>query len=80
MEELMVYGAPIWQSGADNNGNLRQLSVFRMSTKAINPNRTDWWLRDVVSSAYFALVHGGGLAGAGGASYVRGVRPFALLV
>ena len=80
MEELMVYGAPIWQSGADNNGNLRQLSVFRMSTKAINTNRTNWWLRDVVSSAHFAVVHGYGVANTYGASDVFGVRPFALLV
>ena len=79
MEELMVYGAPIWQSGADNNGNLRQLSVFRMSTKAINPNRTNWWLRDVVSSARFAIVVRDGNASAYAASNVYGVRPFALL-
>ena len=75
----MVYGAPIWQSGADNNGNLRQLSVFRMSTKAINPNKTNWWLRDVVSSARFA-VDGYGGAGSNNASGVLGFRPFALLV
>ena len=57
----------------------RQMSAFRLSEKLINYNRQWWWLRDVVSSAYFAYVDGGGLAGASYASSVRGVRPFALL-
>ena len=58
----------------------RQMSAFRLSTKLINPNRTDWWLRDVVSSAGFAAVYGFGRAAAYDASYSLGVRPFALLV
>ena len=58
----------------------RQMSAFRLSEKSINYNRQWWWLRDVVSSAYFAVVGGGGGAGTDGASYVGGVRPFALLV
>ena len=57
----------------------RQMSAFRLSERLINYNRNWWWLRDVVSSAYFAGVHGAGYATAGGASNVRGVRPFALL-
>ena len=59
---------------------LRQMSIFRLSEKAINPNRVWWWLRDVVSSAYFARVGGYGSAYAYYASDVFGVRPFALLV
>ena len=58
----------------------RQMSAFRLSEKLINYNRQWWWLRDVVSSAYFALVGGYGAAGATVASYSLGVRPFALLV
>ena len=58
----------------------RQMSAFRLSEKLINYNRQGWWLRDVVSSARFALVGGDGPANAGGASSVYGVRPFALLV
>ena len=58
----------------------RQMSIFRLSEKAINPNRQWWWLRDVVSSAFFALVGGSGDAHVNFASYVSGVRPFALLV
>ena len=59
---------------------LRQMSIFRLSEKAINPNRQWWWLRDVVFSASFARVYGYGSANAGNASDVGGVRPFALLV
>ena len=58
----------------------RQMSAFRLSERLINYNRQWWWLRDVVSSANFALELGTGLAYASGASSVRGVRPFALLV
>ena len=81
MNELMVYGCQVYgQSGVDVTFGFRQLSAFRLSTKLINPNRTDWWLRDVVSSAFFANVFGNGIAGASLASYSYGVRPFALLV
>ena len=58
----------------------RQFSAFRLSEKLINYNRQWWWLRDVVSSANFALVRGGGHADLVYASGVVGVRPFALLV
>ena len=57
----------------------RQMSAFRLSERLINYNRNWWWLRDVVSSALFAFVFGGGGASAGYASGVSGVRPFALL-
>ena len=57
----------------------RQMSAFRLSERLINYNRNWWWLRDVVSSAFFARVCGSGFAGTVGASGVFGVRPFALL-
>ena len=57
----------------------RQFSAFRLSEKLINYNRQLSWLRDVVSSAHFARVDGGGRAGASHASAMFGVRPFALL-
>jgi len=85
MSEKMVYGAPICSAGAmDNTMATRQMSAFRLSEWLINnyisANRQVWWLRDVVSSAYFAVVYGyGGYAGTGTASNVVGVRPFALL-
>ena len=53
----------------------RQMSAFRLSEKLINYNRGHWWLRDVVSSAGFARVHGNGNAYSGGASTSLGVRP-----
>lgn len=80
MSEKMVYGAPICSGGAmDNTMATRQMSAFRLSEKLINYNRQTWWLRDVVSSARFALGGGDGGAGAAVASDVGGVRPFALL-
>ena len=80
MSEKMVYGAPICAAGAmDNSIATRQMSAFRLSEKLINYNRQWWWLRDVVSSALFAFVYGGGGASADYASTVFGVRPFALL-
>ena len=81
MSEKMVYGAPICSAGAtDNVMATRQMSAFRLSEKLINYNRQWWWLRDVVSSAYFARVSGDGRADTRHASGVFGVRPFALLV
>lgn len=80
MSEKMVYGAPVCAAGAmDNTTATRQMSAFRLSEKLINYNRSTWWLRDVVSSAFFASVDGSGNAATHGASIVRGVRPFALL-
>ena len=81
MCERMVYGMPAFSSSAWDTGvATRQFSAFRLSERLINYNRQWWWLRDVVSSADFALAHGGGTAGADIASCVHGVRPFALLV
>jgi len=80
MCERMVYGMPAFSSSAWEAGvATRQMSAFRLSEKAINYNRSNWWLRDVVSSAHFATVSGYGIALAGYASYSSGVRPFALL-
>ena len=80
MSEKMVYGAPVCSAGAmDNAMATRQMSAFRLSEKLINYDRNWWWLRDVVSSAHFALVYGAGLADLYAASGVLGVRPFALL-
>ena len=80
MSEAMVYDGPHCASSAlDNITAVRQMSAFRLSERLINYNRQWWWLRDVVSSALFAFVDGYGIANALYASYVRGVRPFALL-
>ena len=81
MTEHMVTGAPHYSSsGIDDEITTRQMSAFRLSERLINYNRQWWWLRNVVSSAYFAHVFGYGYATTNAASGVRGVRPFALLV
>jgi len=51
-----------------------QLPGFALRHDLIH-NRENWWLQDVVSAAYFALVGDGGHAGAYGASNSYGVRP-----
>ena len=81
MSEAMVYDGPHCASSAlDNIMATRQMSAFRLSEKLINYNRQWWWLRDVVSSAVFAVVDGTGHADAYYASFANvGVRPFALL-
>lgn len=81
MSEAMVYDGPHCASSAlDNIMATRQMSAFRLSERLINYNRQWWWLRDVVSSANFAFVDGGGFATTLYASGVGGVRPFALLI
>ena len=80
LNETMVYGAPIFASAApDEHMGGVQLAAFRLNSNLVY-NRQNYWLSDVVSSAYFALVSGYGLAGSNIASAVFGVRPFALLV
>lgn len=51
-----------------------QLALFTVVPKFIS-NRATFWLRDVVSSAYFALVAGNGLTIYYAASDSYGVRP-----
>ena len=51
-----------------------QLALFTVVPKFIS-NRATFWLRDVVSSAYFAAVYYGGNADFSYASYSSGVRP-----
>ena len=84
MSEKMAYGAPICASGAaDNAIATRQMSAFCLSEKLLGYDRKSWWLRDVTTSAKFAIVGGlslGSLAHDIPASYANGgVRPFALL-
>ena len=81
MTEKMVLGAPVNSASAlDEWCATRQMSAFRLSENLINYNRQWYWLRNIVSSAAFALVAGHGSAGTTNASDSNGVRPFALLV
>ena len=79
--EIMMYGCHVY--AAMNNGTViptnytigkTQLALFTVVPKLIS-NRATFWLRDVVSSADFALVNGNGNSGFNGASNSFGVRP-----
>ena len=81
MNELMVYGSNIFHN-VTNGTNLptnyaidkSQLPLFRYRHDLIGI-RANWWLRDVVSAAYFANVFSGGFADSTAASYGYGIRP-----
>ena len=79
--EIMMYGCHVY--AAMNNGTViptnytigkTQLALFTVVPKLIS-NRATFWLRDVVSSAYFARVANGGFTASDGASLSHGVRP-----
>lgn len=79
--EIMMYGCHVY--AAMNNGTViptnytigkTQLALFTVVPKLIS-NRATFWLRDVVSSAYFAYVGASGYPNYVGASNSLGVRP-----
>lgn len=82
MSETMVYGCLIFSPA--NNGvtvphNYRvdksQLPLFALAPEYITYRPSWYWLRDVVTAAYFAIVVGNGAASCHGASNSGGVRP-----
>lgn len=82
MCEHMVYGSGIFSPVSDGSNvpnNYRvekgQLPLFALEPSRIC-NRATWWLRDVITAAYFASVASDGHASYyGGASSAIGVRP-----
>jgi hypothetical protein len=83
MNEIMVYGTTIFTPHSDGSKvpslhtvGKQQLALFQMDITKIN-QRAAFWLRDVVSSPYFASVNGNGNAAFTDASGSRGVRPYA---
>lgn len=81
MTEEMVYGGGVFHpvsTGSVIPSNYRtdksQLPLFALSPGHIN-TRQDYWLRDVITAAAFALVSGTGLATYLNASSSYGVRP-----
>ena len=81
MCEEMVYGGGIFRPTSDGStvpSNYRveksQLPLFAHEPSRIC-NRNTWWLRDVVTAAYFADVPAGGGAYYADASGSHGVRP-----
>ena len=79
LNETMVHGSPICASSLEDErmGGVH-LAAFRLNSNLVY-NRQNYWLSDVVSSGFFAYVHGSGNAVTNSASNVGGVRPFALL-
>ena len=81
MNERMVYGADVFHN-VEVNGTIptnytidkSQLPLFSLEPSRIC-NRAYWWLRDVVSAAYFAFVSTDGAANYYNASGSLGVRP-----
>lgn len=81
MNEQMVYGGSIFMPMANGSivfTNYRveksQLPLFAHEPSRIC-NRATYWLRDVVSASYFAVVDYYGHASISNASYPLGVRP-----
>ena len=81
MCEHMVYGSGIFSPVSDGSNvpnNYRvekgQLPLFALEPSRIC-NRATWWLRDVITAAYFANVLYNGNADYSNASYSYGVRP-----
>ena len=56
MSEAEVYGTNVWSSsGYDTGTAYRQFELFQWSRSAINNRSAYYWLKNVVSSSYFAL-------------------------
>jgi len=79
--EPMVYGGTVWSSAARDVGCKKsQLALFRLDPTWISGRsaRFSWWLGAVATAVYFTCVGAFGNALFGGASPLRGVRPFFL--
>jgi hypothetical protein len=82
MNEAMLYGSSFFAPRGDGasvyslhtTGKL-QLALFQAVPNFVN-TRESYWLRDVVSSAYFAFCGGYGNPDIGNASGSNGVRPY----
>lgn len=80
--EPMMYGHPHFSPTSDGSTvpsiytiSKTQLALFMVCPRFIVNRSYNQWLRDVVSSAYFAIVYGYGNTASNGASGSGGVRP-----
>ena len=80
--EPMMYGHPHFSPTSDGSTvpsiytiSKTQLALFMVCPRFIVNRSYNQWLRDVVSSAYFAFVYFSGSADCYDASYPNGVRP-----
>ena len=86
MDERQVYGSLIFDSGSPDGASVpyrytvpyKQFNLFRMRPDLIS-NRQWYWLRNVVSGAWFADVANLGYCANDYASCCGGVRPHALI-
>ena len=78
MNEVMAFGSVVNGKGTYGLYNIgtekSQLPLFALRPDLLNI-RVTWWLRDVASATYFALVGYTGYAYANNASHANGVRP-----
>lgn len=82
MNEIMVFGTRIYATGNDGTASAslytlstKQFSLFRLNPKMIHTQES-YWLRDVVSSYFFAYVYCSGYAYFSYANSTFGVRPY----
>lgn len=75
----MPDGTDPWNTCRNYTIDKSQLPLFHLAPWLIC-NRNWYWLRDVVSAAYFARVHSGGFADCADAGYAGGVRPVVGLI
>lgn len=81
MCERMVYGNPYYGTVCDgvNTPSIYSYSKTQLPLFALRPdlicNRATFWLRDIVSAAFFAIVYSNGFAFCALASFAYGVRP-----
>lgn len=80
--ESMMYGHPHFSPTSDGSTvpaiytiSKTQLALFMVCPRFIVNRAYNQWLRDVVSSATFAIVRGNGLTSCDNASYSFGFRP-----
>lgn len=80
--EPMMYGHPHFSPTSDGSTvpsiytiSKTQLALFMVCPRFIVNRSYNQWLRDVVSSAYFAFVGSNGITNSGNASNSLGVRP-----
>ena len=74
--EIMVYGSRIRSTSNLYTNGTQQLALFQLSPRFLKEVRNNSWLRDVVSSTFFAYVNSDGAAGSNNASNTwYGVRP-----
>ena len=79
MNEVMLYGSVAWGEATYNSGynvgsSHGRLPLFALRQDMVNIRQT-YWLRDVISAAFFARASHDGDANYNDASGARGVRP-----